>query len=413
MNQLTIALLLTAITAHALAASAPPPPVGPSPISANARPAMASTSKVEIRDVSMSLAHPSVDLKAGLYPGSSQVTSFYTNHPSMASRTIVFRVDGKVVGSAMTGADGTATFNYAPSVPPAAGSYAWTATFDGDGQYAGSSAKANLTVNKDAVLITLTSSGVAWNEAELAYHFDFGGVVTLAADGSPIKADGLTVSIDVKDPLHPIPWFSNTGILSNMEARVNTDAQGRFAGKIVVPPGKSSLRIELQEDAKHAHSVLTKALSNPPATLYFWFTNGMGVIHDNTPYLGLANQQQPFSFSWADCNYKKIRSAGNFILSNVQTTVTVHVTLDASPTGRPAGGFYILMGTGQDESGATTDKNGDAVFTYVPHPGFVQLELKPDPTTGMYTGSKKSVGHEVPSGDTCNGQWLIPDKWLQ
>ncbi len=368
----------------AMAANVPtaPPQVVPNAVR------LITPSKVLNSDVAMNLAHPSADLKASL--------SFGNNTP-LAGRLINFKVDGKLVGSAPTGADGRATFNYAPATAPSSGSHMWTATFDGDGQYTGSSANATLIVNKEAAQIVIDAATVSWDQADYAHHVHFSGSLSGYADHSPIKADGLAVSVD-----------------GNLVEHVNSDAQGKFAGTIKIPSGNRVLQIEFQDNAKYGHTQEGKTLSVPPEKLYFWFPDGAGWVHDTSPY-GFGDLKQPAQFAWYDCDYNKLGAAGTYML-DFATSATVHVTKDNSPSGKPAVGVKLdLLVEGSSNSPTTTNSNGDAVLHYTPAGASIQLKAEPSDTT-MYSGSGNTQKFPVipqPAVTPCKGgssvrQFMLP-----
>ncbi len=341
---------------------------------------MPAPSKLLASDAAMNLAQTGVELKASLYSSSSA---------TLAARPIVFKVEGKIVGTMQTGADGRATFNYTPPAAPAAGSHTWTASFDGDNNYKSATANATLIVNKEASKLVIDSTNVTWDQVAFTHHVHFSGTLTGYADHGPIKVgDGISASIDGKK-------------IENLK----TDAQGRFEGEALsVPSGSRTLQIEFQGSTKYATSMDGKTFSVPPAKLYFWFPEGVGVLHDHSSY-GLGDLQQPAKWIWMDCDYNKTSDAGTFMVTGYPTTVKVHVTKDNTSSGRPAGAVNVSLnfaGAGK------TDANGDAVLTYtLPTSGTGSVQLKAEPADStQFAGSGVSAKYLYPPitpPDTCVG----------
>ncbi len=347
------------------------------------------TSKMLVSDVAMNLAHPTADLKASLQFG---------NNAPAAGRAIAFKVDGKPVGTAMTGPDGRATFNFAPAPAPMSGPHTWSASFDGDYQYSGSSANATLIVNKEAAQIVIDSATISWEQADYAHHVHFTGTLSGFADHNPIKADGLAVSID-----------------GNVVEHVNTDAQGKFSGHAIIGSGNRVLQIAFPDNAKYGPTMEGKTLNVPGEKVYFWFTDGFGWVHDTSPY-GFGDLKQPAQFSWYDCDYNKMGDAGTYLL-DFATSAKIHVTKDNSPTGKPAANVPVSMIVeGKSSTQGTTNANGDVVMHYTPSGTTVQLKVESSDTT-KFTGSgitQKFAVIPQPAVTPCKGgssvrQFMIPN----
>lgn len=350
---------------------------------------MAVPSKLLTSDAAMNLAHPSVELKASLYSNSSS---------PLAARPLVFKVDGKTVGTVQTGADGRATFNYSPVAAPAAGSYTWSASFEGDSTYKSSTSNATLIVNKQASTLVIDSSNITWDQQAFTHRVHFSGLLTGYADHDPIKADdGISASIDGKK-------------IENLK----TDAQGRFEGDAMgVPTGSRILQIEFQGNAKYANSMEGKTLTIPPSELYFWFPEGVGTLHDKSPY-GFGDMPQPAHWITMDCSYNKTGDLGTFMVGGFPISVKVHVTKDNSASGRPASAVNTVLnfpgGPGK------TDANGDVVLTYTLPANGSTVQLRAYPTDSMFTGSGLSSKYPYPPaqpadaciGGSSNRQYFMP-----
>ena len=112
-----------------------------------------------------------VTLRAVLTSGSTAI----------AAEQVIFVVDGTTVGTGLTGADGTATFEY--TIAKGKGIYTLQATFAGDGQwFATTSTQKSLTVTPEDATVAYT--GETRIPAGAPTAIVLGATVTQAADGS-------------------------------------------------------------------------------------------------------------------------------------------------------------------------------------------------------------------------------------
>ncbi len=156
-----------------------------------------------------------VDLRGYLYRT--------TDSGPIAGRTIEFRVEGTVVGSGVTGADGKATYNYRVEEGAGAGTRTITADFLGDTTYFPSTGSGTLTVNKaDTTISGLDRTGTFGSVVQLKGYLRrttdlawvVGRTLTFQIDGTDVGT-GVTNSsgmayfdytVAVEPGVHPIGY---------------------------------------------------------------------------------------------------------------------------------------------------------------------------------------------------------------
>lgn len=254
-------LLLLGLSVTVMAAEPPKPAAITPPGGMVASPTAtlaAVIAKMVVPDVAVNLANPKVDLKATLTSATGP----------MAYKTLIYWVDGRIVGDKLTGADGAATFSF-NAEGLSAGNHALTVVFEGDGQYAKAQGKANLIVNKAAAKMNITGFSTKWvighwtGTPEWVLYSE--GTLE-GLDGKPISGNGtLRILVD-----------GQVAKGANAKSSTMDVKNGQFSDIVDLTSAPHTITYEFTGTEKYLSSFVTRqtaAPPPPPSTVDVFFQN--------------------------------------------------------------------------------------------------------------------------------------------
>ena len=331
--------------------------------------------------------------------------TIHAGGPSVSGRTITFSIDGTTVGTAVTGANSSASFAYPNADGLAPGNHTITAAFAGDATYAASSGTGRLTVTTAGATLTVANvTGARGATVTLS------ATLTRTGDGAAIsgrvltfKVDGTTVGTETTNPngyaarSYVIPTgfapgahtitvtspadadynaASGTGTLTVSTITTATTVSGASAafGQPVTltatihagGPSVSGRTITFSVDG----TTVGAAVTNGGSSASFAYPNADGLAPGNHTITASFAGDSTYAASSGTGRLTIAKANAAVAVANVSgtggQTVTFSATLTRSPDGSPVSGRVLTFKVGDAALGTeTTDPNGSAAKSYV------------------------------------------------
>ncbi|MDF2628438.1 MAG: hypothetical protein K0R39_2269, partial [Symbiobacteriaceae bacterium] len=315
----------------------------------------------------------------------NSVTLTATLSPAISGRSIVFSVDGSVVGSGTTNASGTATFTYTPL--NTVGSYPISATWGGDSHVGTATGAGTLAINQASGIVTVSAAaGTYYHNTSLSASLSpavAGKTLSFAVDGVPAgtavtNASGIAaVPYHITNSVGPhtitvqfagdpeIAGATGTGSLTVAQANgvvTVAPATGPFGGSVTLQatlaPGVSGKSISFAVNGVPAGTVLTDG--SGVATVTYTITNQAGTYPVTASFAG----DPDIAGANGSGTLTVEAAAGSMTVSNVSGPFMSGVTLQANLSPAAALKSITFKVGGVDAGTALTNAAGVATLPY-------------------------------------------------